>query len=35
MVAEAIDPRRLLFVDECGTHTSRRRTLSLHGDSIG
>jgi hypothetical protein len=22
MVAGALDPRRLLFVDECGTHTS-------------
>lgn len=22
MVAEALDPRRLVFVDECGTHTS-------------
>jgi hypothetical protein len=35
MVAEAIDPRRLLFGEECGTHTTRRRTLSLHGASIG
>jgi len=34
MVAGALDPRRLLFVDECGTHTSLAPSLApLYGYS--
>jgi hypothetical protein len=34
---DTIDPARLVFVDECGTHTSmtRRRARAVRGERAG